>query len=69
MIQMQRNERYLSILENIKKPEDENINLNDRVLIIDGLNTFIRCFVVNPAINDDGVHIGGMTGFLITLIH
>ena len=64
MIQMQRNERYLSILENIKKPEDENINLNDRVLIIDGLNTFIRCFVVNPATNDDGVHIGGMTGFL-----
>ena len=34
------------------------------MLVIDGLNTFIRAFSVNPAINDDGLHIGGMIGFL-----
>jgi DNA polymerase-1 len=28
------------------------------------LNTFIRAFAVNPAINEDGLHIGGMMGFL-----
>jgi DNA polymerase-1 len=31
---------------------------------VDGLNTFIRSFAVNPAINEDGLHIGGMMGFL-----
>jgi len=40
------------------------VNLNDRVLIIDGLNTFIRVFSSVPALNDDGDHIGGVTGFL-----
>ena len=31
---------------------------------MDGLNTFIRAFAVNPSINDDGMHIGGVVGFL-----
>ena len=33
-------------------------------MIIDGLNTFIRVFSAVPALNDDGDHIGGVTGFL-----
>jgi 5'-3' exonuclease len=37
---------------------------NSRVLIIDGLNTFIRSWTTNPAMNDDGDHIGGVTGTL-----
>ena len=37
---------------------------NDKVLIIDGLNTFIRVFSVIPTTNDDGVHVGGIVGFL-----
>jgi 5'-3' exonuclease len=37
---------------------------NSKVLIIDGLNTFIRCFVADPSINDDGLHVGGTSGFL-----
>ena len=36
-------------------------------MIVDGLNTFIRSFAVNPAINEDGLHIGGMMGFLKSL--
>ena len=31
---------------------------------MDGLNTFIRSFAVNPALNEDGLHIGGMVGFM-----
>ena len=34
---------------------------------MDGLNTFIRAFAVNPALNEDGLHIGGMMGFLKSL--
>ncbi len=60
------NERYLSILEEIKKHGgDVDVGKpNDKVLIIDGLNTFIRVFSVIPTTNDDGVHVGGIVGFL-----
>lgn len=37
---------------------------NSDVLIIDGLNTYFRAFMANPTINDNGVHIGGIAGFL-----
>lgn len=36
----------------------------DRILLIDGLNTFIRCWSANPAMNEDGFHTGGISGFL-----
>ena len=59
------NEKFISFLDNIDESEKKGkLNLNDKVLIIDGLNTFIRSFSVNPAMNDDGVHIGGIAGFL-----
>ena len=59
------NEKFISFLEQTKGQEHKSITrLNDRVLIVDGLNTFIRSFSVNPAINDDGLHIGGLIGFL-----
>ena len=56
-------DRYKEILEGLSEdtaPKDKN----DRILIIDGLNTFIRSFAVNPSVNEDGIHVGGMTGFL-----
>ncbi len=37
---------------------------DEHVLIIDGLNTFIRVFSAVPALNDDGQHVGGVVGFL-----
>ena len=60
------NEKYLSILEQIKKDGGhvEHNNPNDKVLIIDGLNTFIRVFSVVPITNVDGAHVGGIIGFL-----
>lgn len=45
----------------------ETATLNDKVLVIDGMNTFIRNFSVNPATNDNGLHVGGMVGFLKSL--
>ena len=56
---------YISILNQIKKDgKGDSINVNDKVLIIDGLNTFIRAHSVNPAVNEDGIHVGGLAGFL-----
>lgn len=40
------------------------INRDDKVLLIDGLNSYLRCFAATPTMNDDGDHYGGMTGFL-----
>ena len=34
------------------------------MLIVDGLNTFIRVFSVMPTLNENGVHVGGIVGFL-----
>ena len=59
------NKTYLSFLDKTKDDTHKAVNhLNDRVLIVDGLNTFIRSFAVNPSLNDDGLHIGGLVGFL-----
>lgn len=41
--------------------------LDDHVLILDGLNTLIRGFSVNKTITVDGVHVGGLQGFLKSL--
>src|ERR1035437_9060610 len=38
--------------------------LKKEVLIVDGYNTFIRCFAAIPTLNEDGLHTGGMAGFL-----
>ena len=44
--------------------KDEGITLNDRVLIIDGMNTFIRSLAAIPTMDEIGNHIGGVSGFL-----
>ena len=42
-------------------------DVNDKVMIVDGLNLFIRCFGAVPTLNDDGEHVGGITGCLLSL--
>ena len=42
-------------------------NVNDHIMVLDGLNTFIRAFGATPAYNEDGDHIGGITGFLYSV--
>ena len=63
------NKRHLSILDEIKKSggEIDNEKPNDSVLLIDGMNLFIRVFSAIPTTNEDGVHVGGIVGFLRSL--
>jgi|TARA_B100000315_G_scaffold260779_1_gene325124 DNA polymerase-1 len=71
MSDQEKNEKYLSILKQIQQDDlssaTSTLNVNSRVLIIDGLNYFIRAFSASPAVNDDGIHIGGIIGFLKSL--
>jgi DNA polymerase-1 len=61
------NERLLRLYDEVTKNRsvsNEAIHSDDRVLIVDGLNTYIRVFSAVPALNDDGDHVGGVVGFL-----
>lgn len=42
----------------------EPIDRNSKVLLVDGLNSYLRCFAATPTMNEDGDHVGGMTGFM-----
>lgn len=53
------------ITEDTKK--ESTFNKHSRVLLIDGMNLFLRNFAVLNYINQDGVHIGGLSGFLRSL--
>jgi len=59
-------ELYKNILHEVENERDfnENKSRNSKVLIIDGLNTFIRSWSVNPTMNEDGDHTGGVVGSL-----
>ena len=37
---------------------------NSSVLLVDGTNTFMRCWSANPAMDENGKHTGGIVGFL-----
>lgn len=63
------NKEYKKILDGLKKENQSQLNVNDRVLIIDSLNTFLRSFVVIKHFNSNLNHIGGLTGFLKSLGH
>ena len=60
-------EDIFSLLDNVQKPGD--LGVNNRVLIVDGLNLYLRAFAVNGALNDNGVPVGGLTGFLRSLAY
>lgn len=59
----------LDFLEDIKKKGQlrGEPKVNDTVLLVDGLNFFIRCHSCFPTLNDDGDHVGGISGFLTSL--
>lgn len=54
------------VLSSLKEKNEriEKHGKNSSILVVDGMNTFIRSFTVNPSTNDDGLHIGGIAGFL-----
>jgi 5'-3' exonuclease len=64
---MEKNE-LLKILNNVNEEEKEStFTKESRILIIDGLNLFFRNFAVINLVNESGVHIGGLSGFLRSL--
>jgi DNA polymerase I len=62
--------KLFSIFENLKAEKKEieekgySASTRKEVLLVDGYNTFIRCFAAIPTLNEDGLHTGGMSGFL-----
>ena len=58
----------LQLLDNVVEGgETESLNKHDRVLLIDGLNLFFRNFAMLKFINGEGIHVGGLGGFLRSL--
>jgi len=53
--------KYKNILSQVN---NDQRGVSDSILIVDGLNTFLRSFTMINHINPDGHHIGGLTGFL-----
>ena len=53
--------KYEQLLSNVQPDIRKELS---SILIIDGLNTFLRSFTMINHMNPDGHHIGGLTGFL-----
>jgi DNA polymerase-1 len=69
-------ERLLDIFSRISKDSidespaiPDNFHFNSRVLMIDGMNTFLRGFAVVNKMNLVGNDVGGMVGFLRSIGH
>jgi len=62
------NKELLKLLDNVNKG-DENLSFDkhNHVLLIDALNLFFRNFTTMRFTNAEGVHIGGMGGFIRSL--
>lgn len=59
----------LDLINKLKEFENEyhklsELGSNGKVLLVDGFNTYLRAFAAVPTMNDDGEHMGGLTGFL-----
>lgn len=58
----------LKLLDGISEEQaPTTFNKNSRVLLIDGLNLFFRNFAMLNIVNSNGVHVGGLGGFLRSL--
>lgn len=56
---------YKNLLDKLKKGDIRK--LNDHVLLIDGMNMFIRNFAMVKTLDPHGNHVGGIQGFLKSL--
>jgi len=60
--------KYQELFKQLQKEKENSpSDVNDHIMIFDGLNTFIRAFSATPSTNEDGEHIGGITGFLYSI--
>jgi DNA polymerase I len=63
-------ELYRKLLNDVQTEHQSNLeNPLSRILIIDGLNTFIRSWTTTPNMNETGDHVGGITGFLKSIAY
>lgn len=53
--------------EQLDKRKYTQRNINDRLLIVDGLNLFLRGYCSSPACTPNGIHVGGIVGTLKSL--
>jgi 5'-3' exonuclease len=58
------NKDFRAIFDSLKESKQETLYTNDKVLLVDSLNTFLRSFVMINHMNPQGNHIGGLTGYL-----
>ena len=57
---------YREMFNNLSNTPKRNVN--DKVMIVDGLNLFIRCFGAVPTLNDDGEHFSDQQSVILALI-
>ena len=63
-----KHKELFKLLDEVQEHGEEPIlKRHDKVLLIDGLNLFFRNFAMMNMVNPDGVHIGGLGGFLRSL--
>ena len=63
-----KHKELFKLLDEVQENKEEPVlKVNDRVLLIDGLNLFVRNFAMLNMVNPDGVHVGGLGGFLRSL--
>ena len=62
-------ERYVELLKEIQQEKNSpvSLNINSRIMLVDGTNFFLRVFMANPIMNENGEHLGGSLGFLKSL--
>jgi 5'-3' exonuclease len=58
--------RYSELAKTIEKSPDVDSS-KPRILFCDGTNTFMRSIAANNMIGENGMHIGGVSGFLLSL--
>jgi len=61
------NKDLLELLNNMDKEPEIPSSQHERVLFIDGLNLFFRNFAMLNIVNEHGVHVGGLGGFVRSL--
>lgn len=57
----------LELLNSMDEVNETPSSKHERVLLIDGLNLFFRNFAMLNIVNEHGVHVGGLGGFLRSL--
>ncbi len=61
---------WKSFFSELKEKENKkSLEPNDKVLIVDSMNTFLRCFAIINHVNPQAEHIGGLTGFLKSIAY